>query len=300
MHQEQKVWRKKCKPFGKAAQLSDGNSWCSQGSVKECMLVKEMSPRPLPLTGHLHSSLSQPLRINGVKVYSENVDKRQIIMDLQIRWRHCDEPSWHLLILQAVPLFSIPVFSFTVTLETLKSMWISKGTTAERGSKVYRYIVVSSHQTYSFLLSFVHNTYTATHVMYGIFHWTCLRDPMDYVSQGQRVNLLDTEKLFPILWRNHVFHGRNPVDWTEPIFTERVCVFIGRRVTKYWIALVLFCSTGSEIYTHAHTMTVPCMIYVFVAVCHIKCVAEQSLHVTCTMLCLFRMHFDRMERGSRK
>lgn len=27
----------------------------------------------------------QPLRVNGVKVYSENVDKRQIIMDLQIR-----------------------------------------------------------------------------------------------------------------------------------------------------------------------------------------------------------------------
>lgn len=27
----------------------------------------------------------QPLRINGVKVYTENVDKRQIIMDLQIR-----------------------------------------------------------------------------------------------------------------------------------------------------------------------------------------------------------------------
>uniref|UniRef100_A0A673LW36 Extended synaptotagmin-2-like n=1 Tax=Sinocyclocheilus rhinocerous TaxID=307959 RepID=A0A673LW36_9TELE len=30
----------------------------------------------------------QPLRINGVKVYSENVDKRQIIMDLQIRVTH--------------------------------------------------------------------------------------------------------------------------------------------------------------------------------------------------------------------
>lgn len=28
----------------------------------------------------------QPLRVNGVKVYTENVDKRQIIMDLQIRW----------------------------------------------------------------------------------------------------------------------------------------------------------------------------------------------------------------------
>uniref|UniRef100_A0A671NNX3 Extended synaptotagmin-2-like n=1 Tax=Sinocyclocheilus anshuiensis TaxID=1608454 RepID=A0A671NNX3_9TELE len=28
----------------------------------------------------------QPLRINGVKVYSENMDKRQIIMDLQIRY----------------------------------------------------------------------------------------------------------------------------------------------------------------------------------------------------------------------
>jgi len=27
----------------------------------------------------------KPLRINGVKVYTENVDKRQIIMDLQIR-----------------------------------------------------------------------------------------------------------------------------------------------------------------------------------------------------------------------
>lgn len=27
----------------------------------------------------------QPLRVNGVKVYTENVDKRQIIMDLQIR-----------------------------------------------------------------------------------------------------------------------------------------------------------------------------------------------------------------------
>ena len=26
----------------------------------------------------------QPLRVNGVKVYTENVDKRQIIMDLQI------------------------------------------------------------------------------------------------------------------------------------------------------------------------------------------------------------------------
>ncbi|TRY99498.1 hypothetical protein DNTS_014204 [Danionella cerebrum] len=32
------------------------------------------------------SSPSQPLRINGVKVYSENVDKRQIIMDLQISY----------------------------------------------------------------------------------------------------------------------------------------------------------------------------------------------------------------------
>lgn len=31
-----------------------------------------------------HFSL-QPLRINGVKVYTENVDKRQIILDLQIR-----------------------------------------------------------------------------------------------------------------------------------------------------------------------------------------------------------------------
>lgn len=28
----------------------------------------------------------QPLRVNGVKVYTENVDKRQVIMDLQIRW----------------------------------------------------------------------------------------------------------------------------------------------------------------------------------------------------------------------
>ncbi|KTF92949.1 hypothetical protein cypCar_00042482 [Cyprinus carpio] len=28
----------------------------------------------------------KPLRINGVKVYSENVDKRQIIMDLQISY----------------------------------------------------------------------------------------------------------------------------------------------------------------------------------------------------------------------
>ena len=27
----------------------------------------------------------QPLRVNGVKVYTENVDQRQIIMDLQIR-----------------------------------------------------------------------------------------------------------------------------------------------------------------------------------------------------------------------
>jgi len=27
----------------------------------------------------------QPLRVNGVKVYTENVDKRQVIMDLQIR-----------------------------------------------------------------------------------------------------------------------------------------------------------------------------------------------------------------------
>lgn len=27
----------------------------------------------------------QALRVNGVKVYTENVDKRQIIMDLQIR-----------------------------------------------------------------------------------------------------------------------------------------------------------------------------------------------------------------------
>jgi hypothetical protein len=29
--------------------------------------------------------LFQPLRVNGVKVYTENVDKRQIILDLQIR-----------------------------------------------------------------------------------------------------------------------------------------------------------------------------------------------------------------------
>lgn len=28
----------------------------------------------------------QPLRVNGVKVYTENVDKRQVIMDLQIRY----------------------------------------------------------------------------------------------------------------------------------------------------------------------------------------------------------------------
>ena len=31
------------------------------------------------------SLLVQPLRINGVKVYTENVDKRQIILDLQVR-----------------------------------------------------------------------------------------------------------------------------------------------------------------------------------------------------------------------
>lgn len=30
--------------------------------------------------------LLQPLRVNGVKVYTENVDKRQVIMDLQIRY----------------------------------------------------------------------------------------------------------------------------------------------------------------------------------------------------------------------
>lgn len=28
----------------------------------------------------------QPVRVNGVKVYTENVDKRQVIMDLEIRW----------------------------------------------------------------------------------------------------------------------------------------------------------------------------------------------------------------------
>lgn len=32
------------------------------------------------------SVLLQPLRVNGVKVYTENVDKRQVIMDLQIRY----------------------------------------------------------------------------------------------------------------------------------------------------------------------------------------------------------------------
>lgn len=32
------------------------------------------------------SVLLQPLRVNGVKVYTENVDKRQIIMDMQIRY----------------------------------------------------------------------------------------------------------------------------------------------------------------------------------------------------------------------
>uniref|UniRef100_A0A2K5S2Q4 Extended synaptotagmin-2 n=1 Tax=Cebus imitator TaxID=2715852 RepID=A0A2K5S2Q4_CEBIM len=35
-------------------------------------------------TTALHYFLFQPLRINGVKVYTENVDKRQIILDLQI------------------------------------------------------------------------------------------------------------------------------------------------------------------------------------------------------------------------
>ncbi|KAF0021546.1 hypothetical protein F2P81_026201 [Scophthalmus maximus] len=29
---------------------------------------------------------NKPLRVNGVKVYTENVDKRQVIMDLQIRY----------------------------------------------------------------------------------------------------------------------------------------------------------------------------------------------------------------------
>lgn len=34
---------------------------------------------------HVFSFFLQPLRVNGVKVYTENVDKRQVIMDLQIR-----------------------------------------------------------------------------------------------------------------------------------------------------------------------------------------------------------------------
>uniref|UniRef100_A0A665XFE4 Extended synaptotagmin-2-like n=1 Tax=Echeneis naucrates TaxID=173247 RepID=A0A665XFE4_ECHNA len=33
---------------------------------------------------------NKPLRVNGVKVYTENVDKRQVIMDLQIRYQNPD------------------------------------------------------------------------------------------------------------------------------------------------------------------------------------------------------------------
>lgn len=104
------------------------------------------------LTGHLCSSLSQPLRINGVKVYSENVDKRQIIMDLQIRWHHIIYAmltSFDLFFnFLVVPQVLIFLFSFIAMLEILKSMWMSKGTTVEQGSKVYRYIVIYSHKTF--------------------------------------------------------------------------------------------------------------------------------------------------------
>uniref|UniRef100_A0A4W5LH77 Extended synaptotagmin 2 n=1 Tax=Hucho hucho TaxID=62062 RepID=A0A4W5LH77_9TELE len=57
----------------------------------------------------------KPLRVNGVKVYTENVDKRQIIMDLEIRYSHMHCGSiciyfFYIIIFQDIDFFNL--FSF--------------------------------------------------------------------------------------------------------------------------------------------------------------------------------------------
>lgn len=180
-----------------------------------------------PLTGRLCSSVSQPLRINGVKVYTENVDKRQIIMDLQIRWHHCDEFVWfhsNFYLNWDFGWAKVFIFSLSAMLEILKLMWMSKGTTVEQGSKVYRYIVfywtLKSHFLYIChrkLLCCVIHYHLMQHLWYGYFHW---------VSQGYML-------MCWIQWCSCLYCDANTcfmegilVAWTEPIFTERVCVYL--------------------------------------------------------------------------
>lgn len=101
----------------------------------------------------------QPLRVNGVKVYTENVDKRQVIMDLQIRYAaalshtevhtasSCQQTLQAELCLSSccfpparqINLTPTVTDPLSVLLGTRRLTWTSRNTTAELESKVYRY-----------------------------------------------------------------------------------------------------------------------------------------------------------------
>lgn len=78
-------------------------------TIGSCFVILSSPPLSLPLSLHLSLLLSlQPLRVNGVKVYTENVDKRQIIMDLEIRY------TSHALWLNLEILFFISLYIKTI------------------------------------------------------------------------------------------------------------------------------------------------------------------------------------------
>ncbi len=215
-------------------------------------------------------------------------------MDLQIRWHHIIYAiltSFDLLFnFLLVPQVLIFLFSFIAMLEILKSMWMSKGTTVEQGSKVYRYIVIYSHKTFwsdmlcscaaysrRSALLFVHNRYTAALL--------CMASSIEFVSMTQWIMLAKARELICWIQGSSFLYCdattcfmegiQSTVERSLFLFLQKGCVCIYSEACNQILKCpCTVCNTWSDIYTHAHTMTVFYMIYGLVSFCCIKCIAE--------------------------